>query len=372
MLLHRFPAAGWSGSREDAQAIKIVIRPDASHSATGEADEAGFRVILVDDEVATRHVLRRWFTARGFGDVVGEGGTVAVAFELVTGLQPDGVVLDDELPDGSGLEIVPQLLARCPSIRVVMFTDNPDVARDARNRGAVAGVFKGTPGALEAVRLALVKPHPGVAHCPGRKLMSSAPMSRPAADCVAPPASLESTSPAQAVTSRPVRYMTVTPVASGLGRALLETIPEGPARAVATADVSAALLDHHDQSGVRLRGGVWLVTASNHSPLTMPRFPTDRRPRTARFAAEKAALGASKVPGLLEYAVRGWLDRMLSVGFRPGGQIGCCAPAWTPCGITECHARRVREEVHHGRTERLDMNAGQSGVLTAVDGGGWC
>jgi ActR/RegA family two-component response regulator len=123
--------------------------------------EAGFRVILVDDDVMTRHVLRRWFTARGFGVVVGEGGTAAMALELVTGLLPDGVVLDDDLPDGSGLEIVPQLLARSPSIRVVMFTGNPVVAREARNRGAVAGVFKGTPGALEAVRLALVEPHPG-------------------------------------------------------------------------------------------------------------------------------------------------------------------------------------------------------------------
>jgi ubiquinone/menaquinone biosynthesis C-methylase UbiE len=51
-------------------------------------------------------------------------------------------------------------------------------------------------------------------------------------------------------------------VASGPGRALLETIPEGAARAVAIADVRAALVDHHDQSGVRLGGGVWMITAT--------------------------------------------------------------------------------------------------------------
>jgi hypothetical protein len=49
---------------------------------------------------------------------------------------------------------------------------------------------------------------------------------------------------------------------SGLGRALLETIPEGSAREAALADVRGALLDHNDQSGVRLRGGVWMITAA--------------------------------------------------------------------------------------------------------------
>ena len=50
---------------------------------------------------------------------------------------------------------------------------------------------------------------------------------------------------------------------SGPGRALLETIAEGPAREAAIADVRDALADHHDQSGVRLRGGIWLVSATH-------------------------------------------------------------------------------------------------------------
>jgi hypothetical protein len=54
-------------------------------------------------------------------------------------------------------------------------------------------------------------------------------------------------------------------VGSGLGRTLLETIPDGAARAVAIADVRAALVNHHDQSGVRLGGGVWMITATKPS-----------------------------------------------------------------------------------------------------------
>jgi len=53
---------------------------------------------------------------------------------------------------------------------------------------------------------------------------------------------------------------------SGPGRVLLETIPEGPARDAALADVSAALVNHHGASGVQLRGGIWLITATRPAP----------------------------------------------------------------------------------------------------------
>lgn len=49
---------------------------------------------------------------------------------------------------------------------------------------------------------------------------------------------------------------------SGPGRALLETIDEGPKREAALADVRDALAGHHDDSGVRLGGGIWLITAT--------------------------------------------------------------------------------------------------------------
>jgi len=42
---------------------------------------------------------------------------------------------------------------------------------------------------------------------------------------------------------------------------LLETIPEGPVRHAALADVHDALAKHYDASGVRLGGAIWLITA---------------------------------------------------------------------------------------------------------------
>lgn len=49
---------------------------------------------------------------------------------------------------------------------------------------------------------------------------------------------------------------------SGPGRVLLESIPEGAARDAALADVRAALIDHYDESGVQIGGGIWLITAA--------------------------------------------------------------------------------------------------------------
>jgi SAM-dependent methyltransferase len=49
---------------------------------------------------------------------------------------------------------------------------------------------------------------------------------------------------------------------TGLVRALLETIPEGAAREAALGDVRDRLAAHHDPSGVRLGGGIWLITAT--------------------------------------------------------------------------------------------------------------
>ena len=49
---------------------------------------------------------------------------------------------------------------------------------------------------------------------------------------------------------------------AGPGRMLLETIPEGPARDAALADVRAALVDHHHPDGVQLHGGIWLINAT--------------------------------------------------------------------------------------------------------------
>jgi hypothetical protein len=49
---------------------------------------------------------------------------------------------------------------------------------------------------------------------------------------------------------------------SGPGRALLDTIPEGPAREAALDDVRENLVDHLSPAGVQLGGGIWITAAT--------------------------------------------------------------------------------------------------------------
>jgi hypothetical protein len=49
---------------------------------------------------------------------------------------------------------------------------------------------------------------------------------------------------------------------NGQARMLLETIPEGAPRDTALADVHDALVEYHDEAGVRLGGSIWIVIAT--------------------------------------------------------------------------------------------------------------
>ena len=63
--------------------------------------------------------------ATGF-QVVAEAGTVAEAIEQARRFQPDIVVMDVRLPDGSGIEACREIRAELPATRVVMLTSYPD------------------------------------------------------------------------------------------------------------------------------------------------------------------------------------------------------------------------------------------------------
>ena len=58
--------------------------------------------------------------------VVAEAGTVAEAIEMARRFQPDIVVMDVRLPDGSGIEACREIRAELPATRVVMLTSYPD------------------------------------------------------------------------------------------------------------------------------------------------------------------------------------------------------------------------------------------------------
>jgi DNA-binding NarL/FixJ family response regulator len=84
------------------------------------------RLLLVDDHEVLRMGLRSLFMKASRIRVVGEAGSVADAVKQVACLDPDVVLLDLRLPDGSGIEACRRIRATHPQVRVLFLTSFQD------------------------------------------------------------------------------------------------------------------------------------------------------------------------------------------------------------------------------------------------------
>ena len=116
------------------------------------------RVMLADDHALVRGGLRALFEAETDIEVVAEADTAAGAVEMAGKIRPDLVVLDVNLPDGSGVEACRQIRSKWDKIQVVMLTAFADEQAfvDAVSAGALGFVLKRTRSSdlVEAVRKA--------------------------------------------------------------------------------------------------------------------------------------------------------------------------------------------------------------------------
>ena len=84
------------------------------------------RLVVVDDHEVVRQGLVALLDRKDGFQVVAEAGTVAEAIATARRYQPDIVVMDVRLPDGSGVEACWDIRAERPETRVVMLTSYPD------------------------------------------------------------------------------------------------------------------------------------------------------------------------------------------------------------------------------------------------------
>jgi two-component system, NarL family, response regulator DevR len=75
------------------------------------------RVLLVDDHEVVRGGLKAMLEAHDDLEVVAEAGTVAEAISRARTFEPDVVVMDVRLPDGSGVEACREIGHACPTCR---------------------------------------------------------------------------------------------------------------------------------------------------------------------------------------------------------------------------------------------------------------
>jgi DNA-binding NarL/FixJ family response regulator len=124
-------------------------------------------VILVDDHALIREGLRRSFDRAEDFDVVAEASSISQALRLHATLQPDVLVVDVQLLDGSGLDLVRDLRRQRPDVGLVVLTFNPgdESIFAALDAGASAFVTKSAPAeeVVAAARHAAVSPQSFIA-----------------------------------------------------------------------------------------------------------------------------------------------------------------------------------------------------------------
>jgi len=124
-------------------------------TATPAADPSpsGTTVLVVDDEEGIRQALGRFLSRLGYQ--VRAAANAAEALEHVTAGHLQAMLCDIRMPETSGVELLPMVLARDPDLAVVMLTaiDEPRTAIECLKLGASDYLIK--PVDLEELELSL-------------------------------------------------------------------------------------------------------------------------------------------------------------------------------------------------------------------------
>ena len=105
--------------------------------STGGSDP--ITVVLADDHVVVRSALRMLLEDESGIQVVAEAGDADSAIRYVNGHRPAVLILDINMPGGSGLAAVPTIREQFPETQIVMLTMQAETsaAREALQAGVL-------------------------------------------------------------------------------------------------------------------------------------------------------------------------------------------------------------------------------------------
>src|SRR3712207_6075536 len=83
------------------------------------------KLVVIDDHEALRGGLEVMLAQAGH-DVLGTAGNHAAALDLLAHADPEVALVDIRLPDGSGIDLTRELLARRPELGIVLYTGDAD------------------------------------------------------------------------------------------------------------------------------------------------------------------------------------------------------------------------------------------------------
>jgi two-component system, NarL family, response regulator NreC len=129
----------------------------ASTGGQGSQSEA-ISVVLADDHAVVRSALRLMLEREPDIEVVAEAGDAESAERYVNGHRPRVLILDINMPGGSGLSAIPAIREQSPDTQIVILTmqDETAFARQALQAGVLGYILKeaASEELVKAVRMA--------------------------------------------------------------------------------------------------------------------------------------------------------------------------------------------------------------------------
>jgi DNA-binding NarL/FixJ family response regulator len=109
------------------------------------------RVMHVEDHANFRDLMRSLMNSQSDMEVVAQAGSLDEARVQIAGSEIDVAVLDLSLPDGNGLDLIPELRQANPDVGVLILSANLDPAGPERAPGTGADEILDKLAPVEAV-----------------------------------------------------------------------------------------------------------------------------------------------------------------------------------------------------------------------------
>jgi two-component system response regulator NreC len=117
---------------------------DTGEGQAGAGADGKITVVLADDHAVVRSALRLMLEREPDIEVVAEAGDADSASRYVSGHRPKVLILDINMPGGSGLAAIPSIREQSPETKIVVLTmqDETAFAREALQAGVLGYILK--------------------------------------------------------------------------------------------------------------------------------------------------------------------------------------------------------------------------------------
>lgn len=105
----------------------IAVPNDQNNTATLIKELSDLKVLIVDDSQVMREKLSEMLSRVHGLEIVGEAESVAEARRAIEELEPGLVILDLQIGEGNGLDVLRFTKRNHPSIKLVVFTNQPEM-----------------------------------------------------------------------------------------------------------------------------------------------------------------------------------------------------------------------------------------------------